>query len=141
MNEFEWQRQTRDLRRPHAPQRDLWSGIAAQLEPRASAPSAPRAWLPSLAAAAMILIGLLMGTALLRAPTSLYDGARLASDHSQRWKPHDPRLAGAAIEFLAADSEIRLALKQAPDADFLRRIQHRTQAQQWRLQRYAQRAP
>ncbi|GAB3030878.1 hypothetical protein GCM10027285_11950 [Oleiagrimonas citrea] len=141
MNEFEWLRQTRDLNRTHAPQRDLWAGIAAQLEPRAPATRAPRAWLPMTAAAAMILIGLFLGTALLRAPTSLYDGTHLASDHGQRWKPRDPRLAGAAIEFQAADSEIRLALQQAPDAAFLRRIQQRTHVQQWRLQRYTQRAP
>ena len=60
---------------------------------------------------------------------------------SAHWKPDDPRLAGAAIEFQAADSEIRLAIEQAPEATFLKRIRARTQAQQWRLQRYARRAP
>lgn len=137
MNEFEWLRQTRALRRDQRPARDLWPGIAAAL-PARSHPDHARAWLPLSAAAAMVLLSVVLGITALRAPSELLQAdAQVAA----RWKPKDPRLAGAAIEFQAADSEIQLAMQQAPDAAFLQRIRARTQAQQWRLERYAERAP
>jgi len=138
MNEFEWLRQTRGLRRDQRPPHDLWPGIAAALPARGNANLA-RPWLPMLATAAVVMLSVVLGITALRAPSSLVRANEQAS--SARWKPDDPRLAGAAIEFQAADSEIRLALEQAPDAGFLERIRARTQAQQWRLERYARRAP
>ena len=136
MNEFEWLRQTRDLRRPRLPGHDLWPGICARLEPRESV-RRTRAWLPSGAAAAVIVLSIVLGNVALHTPPILSGNALVA----QHWKPADPRLAGAAIEFQAADSEIRLAMRQAPDASFLQRIHQRMQAQQWRLQRYVHSAP
>ena len=138
MNEFEWLRQTRALRSDRQPSRDLWPGIAAALPGRVNARVA-RPWLPMLATAAVVMLSVVLGVTALRAPSTLQQLTAQAS--TPRWKPDDPRLAGAAIEFQAADSEIRLALDQAPDAVFLQRIRARTQAQQWRLERYARRAP
>ena len=138
MNEFEWLRQTRSLRREQPPSRDLWPGIAAALEPRAQTPRR-FAWLPMAATAAVVLLSIMVGVTAWRAPQAFPQADVVAQ--SARWKPDDPRLAGAAIEFQAADSEIRLAMAQAPDAAFLKRIQQRTQVQQWQLQHYARRAP
>jgi hypothetical protein len=139
MNEFQWLRQTRALREDTPPTRDLWPGIAACLEPRGRQ-SPLHAWLPSMATAAIVVLSVMLGVTALHAPRSLtHDGVTAAQVH--RWKPADPRLAGAAIEFQAAESEIRLAMAQTPDAPFLKRIHQRTQAQQWRLQHYAKRAP
>ncbi len=138
MNEFEWLVQTRALRRDTRPQRELWPGIAASLAPRAPA-RRPPAWLPAMATAAIVVLSVMLGVTALQAPRHLTQVNALAQ--GPRWKPADPRLAGAAVELQAADSEIRLAMQQAPDAAFLHRIRQRTQGQQWRLQRYAQRAP
>lgn len=138
MNEFEWLRQTRALRQEQQPSHDLWPGIATQLVPRTRVRGV-QAWLPMAATAAVVILSVVLGFTALHPPRPLAQGTTLAQ--VERWKPADPRLAGAAIEFQAADSEIRLALAQAPDAEFLHRIRQRTQAQQWRLQHYAQHAP
>jgi hypothetical protein len=138
MNEFEWLRQTRALRGDQHPVRDLWPDIAAALEPH-QATRRPNAWLPMAATAAVVLLSVALGVTAWRTPQAFPQGGALAQ--SSHWKPDDPRLAGAAVEFQAADSEIRLAMDQAPDATFLKRIQQRTRAQQWQLQRYARRAP
>lgn len=139
MNEFEWLRQTRALKRDIAPDRDLWQGIADRIG--SSAGTRRPAWLPWTSAAAVVLVSLLIGTLSLRAPIAPEAPYRLSAAAPQRWKPSDPRLVGAAIEFDAASSQLQLAMRQAPEAAFLHRIQQRTRAQQMRLERYPERAP
>jgi hypothetical protein len=138
MNTFDQRRQLRALKRDIEPRRDLWPDIAARLQPHTATTSSRR--LPWASVAAVVLISLLIGTMTLRLPisSSIDGGVALQTSH---WKPSDPRLTGAAIEFDAAESEIRLAMQQAPDAGFLHRIQQRTHAQQVRLERYPRSAP
>jgi uncharacterized protein HemY len=52
--------------------------------------------------------------------------------HAQdtRWKPNDPRLAGAALELDAARMELQQAMQQAPDSPALQRLLQQTHAQQ-----------
>ena len=50
-----------------------------------------------------------------------------------RWRPNDPRLAGAAVELDAANMELRQAIEQAPDSPALQRLLMRTQKQQSQL--------
>lgn len=139
MNEFEWLRRTRALQRDAEPDRDLWPAIAARIEPAAG----PRgyAWLPLASTAAVVLISLMLGVLAMRTPALLPAAPGLAFRPAGPWQPADPRLVGAAIEFDAAESQLRLALQQAPDASFLHHIQQRTQAQKRRLERYPLRAP
>jgi hypothetical protein len=92
-----------------------------------------------VATAAVVMLSVVIGITALHTPHTLMQQSMLAQ--TPRWKPADPRLAGAAVEFQAADSEIRLALQQSPDAAYLQRIRQRTMAQQWRLQRFARQAP
>lgn len=148
MNELEWHRQMRALREPVAPQRDLWTQIDAALDaaqPTVSAPAPParrrhhRVWL--LAASFAGLVILAGGVVLHLRQQQVQSGTELAGTATPaattpdltRWKPSDPRLAGAAIELDAAQIELRQALKQAPDSVALQRLLDRTERQQSQL--------
>ncbi len=147
MNEFEWRRQLRDLRQPLAPQRNLWSSIEASLDhPEVKHPAvlqqvsgrlsrSRKSWLiaGSLAASALLACGIAWRfQAPLVAPS--------ASMVSSGWKPADPRLAGAAVELDAAQMELQLAIKQAPDSAALQRLLNRTHIQQTQLRLLASQA-
>ena len=146
MNEWEWHRQMRALREPVAPQRDLWTQIDAALDaaqPTASVPAPrrrhPRVWL--LAASFAGLAILAGGVVFHLRQQQVQVGPEVASTTTPataapdltRWKPSDPRLAGAAIELDAAQMELRQALKQAPDSIALQRLLDRTERQQSQL--------
>jgi hypothetical protein len=146
MNELEWHRQMRALREPVAPQRDLWTQIDAALDaaqPTVSAPPArrrpQRVWL--LAASFAGLAILAGGVMFHLRQQQVQIGPQVASTATPaattpdltRWKPTDPRLAGAAIELDAAQMELRQALKQAPDSVALQRLLDRTERQQSQL--------
>lgn len=133
MNDFEWRRQLRDLRQPHTPRRDLWTGIEQAMGARA--PNAPGASFPSRApwffAAGLAAITLL-AIGLARLPPTVTPAATDVAA-AIRWKPADPRLAGAAIELGAAQVELRQAIAQAPGSAALQRLLERTELQQSRL--------
>ena len=147
MNELEWHRQMRGLRTPAAPRRDLWVDIDAALDAaRPTIDIAParrfrrRTWMGAVAASLAGLLLLAAGTSwMLRqqahdtAPSVAQTPAPATSTLT-RWKPADPRLAGAAIELDAARMELRQALRQAPNSDALQRLLDRTERQQaqWR---------
>jgi hypothetical protein len=134
MNEFEWLRQARALNTTHHPDRDLWPDIAARITGARSRPT--RTWLPWMSVAAMLVLSLLGAGTALYTQQILKPSSLAAAAPAPRWKPADPRLVGAAIEFEAANSELRLAMQQEPGARYLQQILARTQAQQQRLQRY-----
>jgi hypothetical protein len=141
MNEFEWLRQMRELNRPVAPQNDLWARIDAAIDaaapPEATAPAAssrPRrrhTWaLAASIAAAVVLAGGIawrMHSIPQSAPVVAVRGPGI---DNARWKPSDPRLAGAALELDAARMELQQAMQQAPDSPALQRLLQRTHAQQ-----------
>lgn len=132
MNDFEWHRQLRNLRQPQAPHRDLWPAIEQALDDVASTPTQtarrvrrlPATWLlgASLAAVTLLAVGLARHSPMAPVPAAQYP-----------WKPHDPRLAGAAVELDAAQIELRQAMQQAPGSPGLRRLLVRTERQQSRL--------
>lgn len=142
MNEFEWRRQLRELRQPQAPRRDLWADIERTLDAPPSAVTMARPvadlrsrsswWMAAgLAAVTVLAIGLShQPIGLSSAPTSMAS--------TSPWKPHDPRLAGAAIELTAAQIELHQAIQQAPDSSGLQRLLDRTRQQQARLRRLGQ---
>jgi hypothetical protein len=135
MNEFEWRRQMRELRRPVAPPGDLWARIDAALDAAspatgANTPARPRRaprWLLAAGMAAMLVLAVGIGWHLHRhaAQAPATDVAAVAP-----WKPADPRLAGAAIELNAAQIELRQAMRQAPGSPALQRLLARTEQQQ-----------
>ncbi len=63
-------------------------------------------------------------------------GAEIAAHPTQAWQPTDRRLQGAAIELAAAQTELRLALRQSPSSLALRRLLLQTRQQQSRLQEF-----
>ena len=150
MNEFEWRRQLRDLRQPLTPQRDLWASIDAALEDaeRTQAPANPvlreprsahrRSWLLAASLAASLLLAGGIGWRVLQAPTAMPVASHTKA--SGNWKPSDPRLAGAAIELDAAQMELQLAIRQAPDSPSLQRLLGRTEQQQTQLRQLANQA-
>jgi hypothetical protein len=147
MNELEWHRQMRALRQPVAPQRDLWTQIDAALDAaQQDIPAQPvrrrrRTWLlaASFAGAAILAGGVslhLYRSSMQQAATPLASASSITPTPTPgqgRWKPSDPRLAGAAIELDAAQMELRQALKQAPDSVALQRLLERTERQQSQL--------
>lgn len=138
MNEFEWLRQTRALREPMAPRHDLWPELDAALD--AADAATPAAGKPSRRRQGWLLAASLAGLA-------LFSGSVVMHLHEQpadvsiaqatpdvaRWRPTDPRLAGAAVELDAASMELRQAMEQAPDSPALQRLLYRTQKQQSQL--------
>ena len=139
MNEFEWLRQTRALREPVSPRRDLWSDIDAALD-AASTTTAPvvhrpthriQRWLIAASFAGLSLFAGSLAVHLRERPVASADHAWPSSD--ERWRPSDPRLAGAAVELDAANMELRQAMEQAPKSPALQRLLYRTQKQQSQL--------
>uniref|UniRef100_UPI0018ED201A hypothetical protein n=1 Tax=Dyella sp. ASV21 TaxID=2795114 RepID=UPI0018ED201A len=122
MNEFEWLRQTRALREPVSPHRDLWAGIEAALDGAVASTPAPQRsaalkvhrWLLAACFAALSLFAGSLAVHLRERPVQ----AGMADTHAidARWHPSDPRLAGAAVELDAANMELRQAMQQAPDS-------------------------
>lgn len=148
MNEFEWRRQMRDLRQPLTPQRDLWASIDAVLDDaerssestlaESPLPLPRRRWLVAASLAASLVLAGGVGWHLLQAPTAT--PMATTQPVPTRWKPSDPRLAGAAIELDAAQKELRLAIQQAPDSQALQRLLDRTELQQTQLRQLAKQA-
>jgi hypothetical protein len=145
MNEFEWRRQMRELRQPLMPGRDIWGSIDAALEDVESSrvvttivTNPPRSrgkhrWAIATGLAASLMIVGGIAWHLRQAPSPL----PIASVPSAKWKPSDPRFAGAAIELDAARMELQQAIRQAPDASGLQRILARTERQQTQLRELA----
>ncbi len=142
MNEFEWLRQARALRAPVSPRRDLWQGIDAALdgatETAAMVPATPRrtaqrvqGWLLAASFAGLSLFAGSLAVHLRDRP--LATAAITATPQVDRWRPADPRLAGAAVELDAARMELRQAMEQAPRSPALQRLLYRTQKQQSQL--------
>lgn len=145
MNEFEWQRRLRELAVPREPERDLWSGIAAQICAEKTSRSSRSVRLPSWAIAASLFLGL---TGLLAAHwqnLSLEKGkeinAELAisslSSPSQKVsttvQSHKTDLMPMAIELANVSTQLQQAIEQRPDAVFLVSLLNRTTAQRIRL--------
>lgn len=138
MNDFEWHRQLRELRQPHAPRRELWADIERALEHPmpASRPQVRRA--TSSRAAWLFATGLAALTVLALGLTRLFPATAPASADLSTvpvWKPDDPRLAGAAIELTAAQYELRQAIRQSQGSAALQRLLDRTEQQESRLRR------
>jgi len=139
MNEFEWLRQTRALREPVTPRRDLWSGIDTALDtapPIVMAPARTRAqkrqaWLLAACFAGMALFAGSIAVQMRDRP--LATNTMVAVPDTTRWRPSDPRLAGAAVELDAASMELRQAMEQAPHSPALQRLLYRTLQQQSQL--------
>ncbi|MFC5743933.1 hypothetical protein [Dyella tabacisoli] len=140
MNEFEWHRQMRALREPVSPKRDLWSRIDAELDDTPSVQSTPRrvpqrhVWLLAASFAGLVLLVGGISRQLYREQPA-QTAATLADTtlDSTRWKPTDPRLAGAAIQLDAAKMELQQAMQQSPDSVALQRLLARTEQQQLQL--------
>ncbi|RDJ00404.1 hypothetical protein DVT68_06280 [Dyella solisilvae] len=140
MNEFEWLRQTRALREPMSPRRDLWADIDAALDTDASthveasgrrSPPRLQNW---LVAASFVGISLFAGSlAVHLRDRPIATAATAPAPDIARWRPADPRLAGAAVELDAAHMELKQALEQAPNSPALQRLLYRTQQQQTQL--------
>jgi hypothetical protein len=137
MNEFEWLRQTRALREPVMPSRDLWPEIEATLDPAdpAAQPMRQRgqrrqAWLLAASFAGLSLFAASIAVHLRDQPMTT---ATVTTPDVARWHPSDPRLAGAAVQLDAASMELRQAMEQAPDSPALQRLLYRTQKQQSQL--------
>jgi hypothetical protein len=140
MNEFEWLRQTRALREPVSPRHDLWSGIDAALDAAATKPATsvtrrslrqPQNW---LIAASFAGLSLFAGSlAVHMRDRTIANATASATPDAGRWRPNDPRLAGAAVELDAANTELRQAIEQAPNSPALQRLLYRTQKQQTQL--------
>lgn len=138
MNEFEWLRQTRALREPVTPRRDLWPELDAALDaadastPAVDKPSRRRqGWLLAASVAGLALFAGSVVIHLREQPANV--STAQATPDAARWHPADPRLAGAAVELDAASMELRQAMEQAPDSPALQRLLYRTQKQQSQL--------
>jgi hypothetical protein len=154
MNDFEIQRDLRQMNTPRMPQTDLWPGIAARIAAAEAQParSVRRPWLP-FAAAASLLLAIGAGVALLQMQPR--DDATLGASNTMpmpsRVSPKDarefsrapggdPRLVGAAVVLDSAHAELEQALEQRPDAVFLVSLLNRTNARRMKLEHYGTRA-
>lgn len=141
MNEFEWRRQMRALREPVSPARDLWSQIDAKLDatqatqdtPVAGSSSHRRLWLLAASFAGLVLLAGGISRQLYQTQPSPAASLTAATTDGMRWKPTDPRLAGAAIQLDAAKMELQQAMQQAPGSVALQRLLARTEQQQSQL--------
>jgi hypothetical protein len=140
MNEFEWLRQTRALREPVSPRRDLWADIDAALDAPATEAMPPVArrslrqpqnWLIAASFAGLSLFAGSLAVHL--RDRTLTNATTAATSDAERWRPNDPRLAGAAVELDAANMELKQAMEQAPNSPALQRLLYRTQKQQSQL--------
>lgn len=139
MNDFEWRRQLRELRGPVTPPHDLWARIDAGLEPPVQETrSRSQGWLLAASFAGLSLLAVSLSLRQHRLPDQPQATATAAT-HG-RWKPGDPRLAGAAIELDAARLELQQALEQAPQSPALQRLLSRNRQQQSRLRQLDQQA-
>lgn len=149
MNDFELQRQLRDLRGPRDPSSDLWPGISERIRIAQASVAEPRQrrWLPLSAAAAIALAvttgifslslqqqaserdATLAGTGTMPTVREQIDRARALA------LTGDPRLAGAEVVLDAATLELEQALQQQPDAVYLVGMINRTHAQRRKLAR------
>ncbi|MEO8010559.1 MAG: hypothetical protein ABI650_02825 [Dokdonella sp.] len=149
MNDFELQRQLRELRGPRAPSNDLWAGIAERLGSQCTAlpASRQRRWWP-LAAAATIALALTTGifSLSLQRHAAERDAAVAGSIEMPSVRQQidraralaligDPRLASAEVVLDAASVELEQALQQQPDAVYLVGMINRTHAQRRKLAR------
>ncbi|MDF3982409.1 hypothetical protein P3W24_07950 [Luteibacter sp. PPL201] len=138
MNELDYLRQMRSLNRPVTPHRDLWADIASRID--ASAPAATprqrrlRPWLMAAAVAGVAVLG--GGIGLRLAAPAVND--RVAA--AEKWKPTDPRLAGAAIQLDATRMELTQAIRENPDSAALQRLLLRTERQRDRLRNFDRQA-
>ncbi len=144
MNEFEWLKQTRALKRPVATRRDLWPGIAQRINAAAIArPTARQRLLPWAMAAALAAISVAAGWVASRqqiVPSPRVATTRTAPQTVAPWKPRDPRLVGAAIELNTARRQLTLAIHAAPHDTFLQHMLEHTNQQLDRLQQLEHRA-
>ena len=139
MNDFEWRRQMRGLRVPVTPPRDLWARIDTGLEALAPAErSRSQGWLMAASFAGLSLLAVSLSMRQHPLPSQMQTQATVAMQ--ARWKPDDPRLAGAAIELDAARLELQQAMDQAPHSPALQRLLSRTHQQQSRLRQLDQQA-
>jgi len=158
MDELEYRRLLKALAPDIEPERDLFPGIAARLDVRASAARRDaRPLFPFAAAAAFVVVSITAGwLALQRVPDAVapevlvqtppllreaqalrveYEAATragAANQRSQLREQADPRLVAAWTELDAAESELTAALELAPDARFL--LHRLKQVQDQRLQ-------
>jgi hypothetical protein len=165
MDELEYRRLLKAL--PHAiePDRDLFPGIAARLEPRAAAQPRRRGLFPFAAAAGFTAVAIAAGwLALQRGPgadvpmaanvaastpvmlrearalRAEFDAALVAGTADQ-WtqvrEQADPRFVAAWTELDAAEAELSEALEQDPNARFLLNRLKQVQEQRLHLTRKA----
>jgi hypothetical protein len=164
MDELEYRRLLKTL--PHAiePDRDLFPGIAARLEPRAVATARRRGLFPFAAAAGFTAVAIAAGWLSLQrmpgpqpstapvaeaAPVILREAralraefdAALVAGTSDQWtqlrEQADPRFVAAWTELDAAEAELAEALQQDPDARFLLNRLKQVQEQRLHLTRKA----
>lgn len=143
MNEFEWLKQTRALKQPVEPRSDLWSGIAERIGPTAQqAPAHHSRLLPWAMAASLAALSVLAGVLAWRqqpVPTPQL-ATRATPATVAPWKPHDPRLTGAAIELNVARRQLVRAIHRAPRDTYLQHMLTHTNHQLERLQQLERRA-
>lgn len=127
MNDLDWRRRLRALQQDTSPRRDLWPSLAIRMGSSNAQRTPSR--LVACIAAALLLSGGLAAGAWHRAngPMPVNQTGAAA-------------LLGARSELDSAQIQLRLALRQAPDAHFLKSLLARTQRQELRLQRLHDRA-
>lgn len=150
MNDFELQRQLRELRGPRDPSTDLWPGIAERIgNARTFLPrSRRRRWLPLATAAAIVLavtagiFSLSLQQQFAQRDAALAAGRTMPTVREQIDRARelamtgDPRLASAEVVLDAATFELEQALQQQPDAVYLVGMLNRTHAQRRKLARF-----
>lgn len=142
-DDLELLRRLRQLPRERAPQRDLWAGIEARLAPAERPVARPRRWPVLALAAALAAVAVLVARSGLElqppagAPAALVATSpappspplpreadaltleyRLALATFER-APLPPALQAAAIELDASAEQLRLALREQPQAPYL----------------------
>ncbi len=148
MTDFELQRRLRDLRVPVAPERDLFTGIAARITGQSVAtPIIRRRSRWPLAAAAAILVSVITAVGVGQMETRRNERTLVQQPIDPATLPGmnaaavanapggDPRLAAAALVIADARSQLEQAIADQPDAVFLVSLMNRTNAQQMKLER------
>lgn len=137
MNEFEWLKQTRALARPEPPRHDLWTGIAARINPPGETSThRPSRLLPWAMAASLAAFSVLAGVIAWQQQTAPTPHLVMHATPAQTtpWKPRNPLLAGPAIELQLAQQQLARAIRRSPHDPFLRHMLAYTNAQVERLQ-------